>query len=64
MYQFDFFFVFFRLGLYLVVDSVQWIECLLDVGVCIFQLCIKDRCDEEVEVDVVAVIVLGCRYNV
>lgn len=64
MYQFDFFFVFFCLGLYLVVDSVQWIECLLDVGVCIFQLCIKDWCDEEVEVDVVVVIVLGCCYNV
>lgn len=63
MYQFDFFFVFFRLGLYSVVDSVQWIERLLDVGVRIFQLRIKDRRDEEVEVDVVAVIALGRRYN-
>lgn len=63
MYQPDFPPVPFRLGLYPVVDSVQWIERLLDAGVRTLQLRIKDRRDEEVEVDVVAAIALGRRYN-
>lgn len=63
MYQPDFPPVPFRLGLYPVVDSVQWIERLLDAGVRTLQLRIKDRCDEEVEADVVAAIALGRRYN-
>ncbi len=45
------------------VDSVQWIERLLDAGVRTLQLRIKDRRDEEVEADVVAAIALGRRYN-
>lgn len=64
MYQFDFLIVLFCFGFYLVVDSVVWIECLLEVGVCMIQLCIKDKCNEEVEVDVIVVIVLGCCYDV
>ena len=56
MYQPDFPPVPFRLGLYPVVDSVQWIERLLDAGVRTLQLRIKDRRDEEVEADVVAAI--------
>ncbi|EIF6244143.1 thiamine phosphate synthase [Escherichia coli] len=63
MYQPEFPPVPFRLGLYPVVDSVQWIERLLDAGVRTLQLRIKDRRDEEVEADVVAAIALGCRYN-
>lgn len=63
MYQPDFPPVPFRLGLYPVVDSVQWIERLLDAGVRTLQLRIKDRRDEEVEADVVAAIALGRRYN-
>ncbi|HCP1395891.1 TPA: thiamine phosphate synthase [Escherichia coli] len=63
MYQPDFPPVPFRLGLYPVVDSVQWIERLLDAGVCTLQLRIKDRRDEEAEADVVAAITLGRRYN-
>ena len=63
MYQPDFPPVPFRLGLYPVVDSAQWIERLLDAGVRTLQLCIKDRRDEEVEADVVAAITLGRRYN-
>lgn len=63
MYQPDFPHVPFRLGLYPVVDSVQWIERLLDAGVRTLQLRIKDRRDEEVEADVVAAIALGRRYN-
>ncbi len=63
MYQPDFPPVPFRLGLYPVVDSAQWIERLLDAGVRTLQLRIKDRRDEEVEADVVAAITLGRRYN-
>ena len=63
MYQPEFPPVPFRLGLYPVVDSVQWIERLLDAGVRTLQLRIKDRHDEEVEADVVAAIALGRRYN-
>ncbi|MEK8280460.1 thiamine phosphate synthase [Escherichia coli] len=63
MYQPDFPPVPFRLGLYPVVDSVQWIERLLDASVRTLQLRIKDRRDEEVEADVVAAIALGRRYN-
>ena len=63
MYQPDFPPVPFRLGLYPVVDSAQWIERLLDAGVRTLLLRIKDRRDEEVEADVVAAITLGRRYN-
>lgn len=63
MYQPEFPPVPFRLGLYPVVDSVQWIERLLDAGVRTLQLRIKDQRDEEVEADVVAAIALGRRYN-
>ena len=63
MYQPEFPPVPFRLGLYPVVDSVQWIERLLDAGVRTLQLRIKDRRDEEAEADVVAAITLGRRNN-
>lgn len=52
-----------RLGLYPVVDSVEWIERLLNVGVKTLQLRIKDQRDEEVESDVSAAIALGRRYD-
>ena len=52
----------FRLGLYPVVDSVMWIERLLEAGVRTLQLRIKDKQDHEVEADVVAAIALGKRY--
>ena len=63
MIQPDFPTVPFRLGLYPVVDSVTWIERLLDAGVRTLQLRIKDKRDEEVEADVVAAIKLGRKYN-
>ncbi|MEX9254868.1 thiamine phosphate synthase [Pseudenterobacter timonensis] len=63
MYQPDYPPVPFRLGLYPVVESVAWIERLLDAGVRTLQLRIKDKRDEEVEADVVAAIALGQRYN-
>jgi len=63
MYQPDFPPVPFRLGLYPVVDSVEWIARLLDAGVRTVQLRIKDKRDEEVEADVIAAIALARRYN-
>ncbi len=63
MYQPDFPTVPFRLGLYPVVDSVAWIERLLEAGVRTIQLRIKDKRDEEVEADVIAAISLGRRYD-
>jgi len=62
MYQPDFPPVPFRLGLYPVVDSVMWIERLLEAGVRTLQLRIKDKQDHEVEADIVAAIALGKRY--
>lgn len=59
MYQPDFPPVPLRLGLYPVVDSVEWIERLLKAGVKTLQLRIKDKRDEEVESDVIAAIELG-----
>ncbi|MEH9087022.1 thiamine phosphate synthase [Klebsiella pneumoniae] len=63
MYQPEFPPVPFRLGLYPVVDSVAWIERLLEAGVRTLQLRIKDRRDSEVEDDVIAAIALGRRYH-
>ena len=63
MYQPDFPPVPFHLGLYPVVDSVEWIARLLDAGVRTLQLRIKDKRDEEVEADVMAAIALARRYN-
>lgn len=63
MYQPDFPPVPLRLGLYPVVDSVEWIERLLKAGVKTLQLRIKDKRDEEMESDVIAAIELGRRFN-
>lgn len=52
-----------RLGLYPVVDSVEWIERLLGAGVKTIQLRIKDKRDEEVEADIIAAITLGERHD-
>ncbi|WP_175437446.1 thiamine phosphate synthase, partial [Enterobacter sp. IF2SW-B1] len=52
-----------RLGLYPVVDSVEWIARLREAGVRTLQLRIKDTRDEEVEADGVAAIARGHRYN-
>ncbi|EMH4164772.1 thiamine phosphate synthase [Pluralibacter gergoviae] len=63
MYQPDFPPVPRRLGLYPVVDSVEWIERLLDAGVRTLQLRIKDRRDDEVEGDIVRAIRLGEQHR-
>ncbi|EPE1207268.1 thiamine phosphate synthase [Cronobacter sakazakii] len=52
-----------RLGLYPVVDSVEWVTRLLDAGVRTVQLRIKDKTDAEVETDIAAAIALGQRYH-
>ncbi|WP_439214610.1 thiamine phosphate synthase [Duffyella gerundensis] len=51
-----------RLGLYPVVDSVEWIERLLSAGVRTIQLRIKDRSSIDVEPAIVAAITLGKKY--
>ena len=52
-----------RLGLYPVVDSVEWIARLLEVGVRTLQLRIKDREEEAVEPAVIESIALRKRYH-
>lgn len=52
-----------RLGLYPVVDSVEWIARLLEAGVRTIQLRIKDCQDHEVEGAVRDAIALGKRYH-
>ncbi|WP_423220033.1 thiamine phosphate synthase [Cronobacter sakazakii] len=52
-----------RLGLYPVVDSVEWVTRLLDAGVRTVQLRIKDKTDADVEIDIAAAITLGQRYH-
>ncbi|MFT4272894.1 MAG: thiamine phosphate synthase [Pantoea sp.] len=52
-----------RLGLYPVVDSVEWIARLLEAGVRTIQLRIKDCEDHEVEEAVREAIALGKQYR-
>lgn len=52
-----------HLGLYPVVDSVEWVTRLLDAGVRTVQLRIKDKTDADVEIDIAAAIALGQRYH-
>lgn len=52
-----------RLGLYPVVDTVEWIERLLQAGVKTLQLRIKDLADDEVEPAIVTAIGLGEKFR-
>ncbi|WJM84871.1 thiamine phosphate synthase [Dickeya chrysanthemi] len=52
-----------RLGLYPVVDSIAWIERLLDAGVRTLQLRIKDQPAEQAEPDIIRAIALGRQYQ-
>lgn len=52
-----------RLGLYPVVDSVEWIERLLSVGVRTLQLRIKDQSRPDIETQIMAAIALAQRYH-
>lgn len=51
------------LGLYPVVDSVEWIERLLNVGVRTLQLRIKDKSHNEVRDDIQRAIALGKQHD-
>ncbi|MGV8928029.1 MAG: thiamine phosphate synthase [Ewingella sp.] len=53
----------FHLGLYPVVNTVEWIARLLEAGVKTVQLRIKDLHDVEVEPTIVEAIALGRKYN-
>jgi len=53
----------FHLGLYLVVDTVEWITRLLEAGVKTLQLRVKDLPDEEVEPAIIEAIALGRKYQ-
>lgn len=52
-----------RLGLYPVVDSVEWIERLLRVGVRTLQLRIKNQPESHIEPAVIKAIALARRYQ-
>ncbi|GDY26966.1 bifunctional hydroxymethylpyrimidine kinase/phosphomethylpyrimidine kinase [Agarivorans sp. Toyoura001] len=52
-----------KLGVYPVVDSVEWIERLLNMGVKTLQLRIKDKTDAAVEADVIRAIELGHQHQ-
>lgn len=51
------------MGLYPVVDSIEWIERLLKIGVTTIQLRIKDKQPKDVEQDIITAIKLGREYN-
>ncbi|WP_129992339.1 thiamine phosphate synthase [Rahnella sp. CFA14(1/10)] len=53
----------FHLGLYPVVDTVDWIARLLDAGVKTLQLRVKDLSDEDVEPAIIDAIALGKKYQ-
>lgn len=52
-----------QLGLYPVVDSVEWLEKILKQGVKTLQLRIKDKTDAEVVADIAAAVALGKQYK-
>jgi len=53
----------FHLGLYPVVDTVEWIARLLEAEVKTLQLRVKDLPDEEVEPAIIEAIALGRKYQ-
>jgi hydroxymethylpyrimidine kinase/phosphomethylpyrimidine kinase/thiamine-phosphate diphosphorylase len=52
-----------KLGLYPVLDSVEWLEKVLKLGVKTLQLRIKDKQPEQVEQQIIDAIALGRKYN-
>ncbi len=52
-----------NLGLYPVLDSVEWLERVLKAGVKTLQLRIKDKQPEQVEQQIIDAIALGKKYN-
>ena len=54
----------FKLGLYVIVDSYEWIERLIHVGVKTLQIRIKDRSPEQAEEEVACCIALAKQHQV
>jgi hydroxymethylpyrimidine kinase/phosphomethylpyrimidine kinase/thiamine-phosphate diphosphorylase len=52
-----------KLGLYPVLDTIEWLEKVLKSGVKTLQLRIKDKQPEQVEQQIIAAITLGKHYN-
>lgn len=52
-----------KLGLYPVLDTVEWLEKVLKCGVKTLQLRIKDKQPEQVEQKIIEAIALGKKYN-
>ncbi|NIB44007.1 thiamine phosphate synthase [Pseudomaricurvus alkylphenolicus] len=52
-----------QLGLYPIVDSIEWLEKLLPLGVKTLQLRIKDRADKELDTLVRAAVALGKQHK-
>ncbi|WP_350307087.1 thiamine phosphate synthase [Photorhabdus viridis] len=52
-----------RLGLYPVVDSLEWISRLLKTGITTIQLRIKDLPEDQIEGEIKQAIMLGRQYN-
>ncbi len=52
-----------HLGLYAIVDSLEWIVRLLNIGVTTLQLRIKDFPDAQIENDISTAITLAKRYH-
>ncbi|MEH6454058.1 MAG: thiamine phosphate synthase, partial [Psychromonas sp.] len=52
-----------KLGLYPVLDSIEWLDKVLKEGVKTLQLRIKDKQPEQVEQQIIDAIALGNKYN-
>lgn len=52
-----------ELGLYPVLDTLEWLEKVLETGVKTLQLRIKDKQPEQVEQQIIDAIALGKKYN-
>ncbi|MEB8433764.1 thiamine phosphate synthase [Cocleimonas sp. KMM 6892] len=53
-----------KLGIYPVVDSLEWLQKLIPLGIKTIQLRIKDQQPDDVEEDIIAAIKLAKKYNV
>ena len=54
----------FKLGLYVIVDSYEWVERLIHVGVKTLQIRIKDRSAEQAEEEIARCIALAKQHQV
>lgn len=52
-----------QLGLYPVLDSIEWLEKALQLGIKTLQLRIKEQLPEQVEQQIIAAVALGKKYD-